>query len=108
MTRQYKKQIWSGKTASTLELLQEERKPKTPVDILIEAEEEDALERKYKHFTKRIRKALTKISKRQRQCIELYFLRNMRITDIAKKLAVTKQAIDYYLKQAIKNLKKLV
>ena len=97
-----------GKTARTLELLQEEREPKTPADILIEAEEEDALERKYKHFTKRIRKVLTRLSKRQRQCVELYFLRNMRITDIGKRLSITKQAVDYYLKQAIKNLRKLI
>jgi len=97
-----------GKTARTLELLQEEQEPKTPADILIEAEEEDALERKYKHFTKRIRKVLTRLSKRQRQCVELYFLRNMRITDIGKRLSITKQAVDYYLKQAIKNLRKLI
>lgn len=108
MTRQYKKQIWVGKTARTLELLREEQEPKTPVDILIEAEEEDALERKYKHFTKRVRKVLTKLSRRQRQCIELYFLKNMRITDIAKRLAITKQAVDIYLKRAIKSLKDLV
>lgn len=108
MTRQYKKQIWVGKSARTLELLQEEREPKTPIDILIEAEEGDALERKHKHFTKRVKKSLMRISKRQRQCVELYFLRNMRITDIAKKLGVTKQAVDIYLKRAIKNLKDLV
>lgn len=108
MTRQYKKQIWVGKSARTLELLQEEQEPKTPVDILIEAEEDGALERKYKHFTKRIKKVLTKISKRQRQCIELYFLKNMRITDIAKRLSITKQAVNIYLKRAIKSLKNLL
>ena len=108
MTRQYKKQIWSGKSARTLELLREEQEPKTPVDILIEEEEGDALERKYKHFIKRVRKVLTRISKRQRECIELYFLKNMRITDIAKRLAITKQAVNIYLKRALKSLKELV
>jgi len=88
--------------------LQEEREPKTPVDILIDVEEEDALERKYKHFTKKVKKSLMKISKRQRQCVELYFLKNMRVTDIAKKLSITKPAVSIYLKRAIKNLKYLV
>ena len=107
-TRQYKKQIWSGKTARTLELLQEEREPKTPLDILIEEEAGDASERKYKHFTKRIKKVLARISERQRQCIELYFLKNMRVTDIAKRLAITKPAVSIYLKRAINNLKNSV
>lgn len=108
MTYQYKKQIWVGKSARTLELLQEEREPKTPIDILIEIEGGDALERKYKHFTKRVKKVLTRISKRQRQCIELYFLRNMRITEIGKRLSITKQAVDIYLKRGMKSLKNLV
>jgi len=107
-TRQYKKQIWTGKTARTLELLHEEQEPKTPLEILIEEEEQTIQERRYKHFAKKVRKVLARISKRQRECVNLYFLKSLRITEIAKELSITKQAVDYYLKQAVKNLKKLV
>jgi len=102
------KQIWRGKSARTLELLREEQEPKTPLEILIEEEENelDISRKKQKYIKKEVRKALSRLSLRQRQCVKLYFIKNRKQKEIGEILGISHQAVSECLKFARNNLKK--
>jgi len=107
MPKQYK-EIFRGKTARTLELLREEQEPKTPLEILIEEEENefDVTQKKHEHLAKVVRKALKSLTPKQRQCIKLYFIKNKKQKEIGKILGISQQAVSEYLNCAKNNLKK--
>jgi len=107
MPKQYK-EIFRGKTARTLELLRKEQEPKTPLEILIEEEENefDVIQKKQKHLIKMVKKALKSLTPKQRQYVKLYFIKNKKQNEIGEILGVSHQAVSECLKSAKNNLKK--
>jgi len=107
MPKQYK-EVFRGKTARTLELLREEQEPKTPLEILIEEEENefDVAQKKQEHLRKEVRRALSNLSLRQRQCIKLSFMKQKTQQQIANELKISRNTVKWYIEQARKNLKK--
>jgi len=109
MPKQYK-EIFRGKTARTLELLREEQEPKTPLEILIEEEENefDVAHKKHKHLIKMVKKALGKLTIQQKKCIKKYFIKKKTQVEIAKELNISKPAVCQLIRRGKNNLKNFV